>query len=449
MAYSDIVNVVITSTSVGVTQRSFGIPQVIGYHTNWMDTYRVYSLGTISADLIADGFTVYDPIYRACTAIGRNTPKTKQVVVGRLLTAFDQTFELTVKAAAAEEDRVLAFNVISPAGATTSISYTVQSGDTTTDIATAVAALITAITDITSTSALAVISCAADNSGEMWYLDSLDIDMFDFVETTADSNLVTEESTIYTAYSDTYGLLLADPNSNARVTALAAAIETQERVLGYTTHDTLVGDGTSTTDVFYTLNAASYYQTYGIYSTDQDAYAAACWMGSVFPIAPGATTWAYKTLPGVTADSLSTTFKAAVEAKSGNYYDSDLGTVDGKMAAGEWIDIIRGRDWTTARLRTRIGTLIKSASEAGRKIPFNQKGADAVGKEVQAQMNEGVAATYFTDDPEPIVTVPDVNDTSQITDINRQARTLPGVSFEARLAGAIQIVDPLNGIISV
>lgn len=447
MGLESIVNVVITSNNLGVSRASFGVPKVLGYHTKWYDTYKIYSLGTIIQDLVADGFTAYDPVYRACTALARNTPKPKTVVVGRLKTAFTQQFKITILSAAVEVGRTLSFTVISPSGATTLISYVVQAGDTDALIATAIAALVTAITNLTAASALAVITVDADNAGEMWYLSGFDINMMGFEETTADSSLATENAVIDTTYKDTYGVILADPNSKARITVLAAAIETQERILGYTTHDTEVGNGASTTDMMYTLKASAYLRTYGIYTTEQGTYAAATWMGSRFPVDPGASTWAYKTLSGVAAETLPTGWQTAIAGKNGNYYDTEMGTIDGKMAGGEWIDVIRGRDWFTARLRERIAILLKNAP----KVPFTQKGAESVGKEVDAQIKEGIAKTYLSEDNDPAytVTVPDVTDPAQVSAANKQARTLPGVKFECYLAGAIHVVDPLNGVIRV
>ena len=448
MALADIVNVIITSNSRGVSRASFGVPMVAAYHTNWYDAYKLYSLGSFKADMVADGFTTYDPAYRAVAALASNTPKVKNAVVGRLTTAFDQTFEMTVTTAATEEGKVIEFTVISPAGVETDISYTVLGAATPTTVATAIAALVNAITDLTSAGNIAVIESEADTSGEHFYVTGYDNTLLEFEDTTIDSSLAAEIVAINAGYPNTYGLILADCESTARITVCAATYETEEKIFGYTTAETGCGDGASTTDVMYAMKAALYFRTYGIYSEDQGSYAAAVWMGNRFPIDPGASTWAYNPLSGVTVDTLSSAFTAAIEGKNGNYYteDGDLATTkDGKMAAGEWIDAIRGRDWLTARLRERIFGLAVNAP----KVPFNQKGAESVGAQVDAQLKEGISQGYLAADPEPVVTVPDVTDKAQVSDADKIARTLPGVSFEATLAGAIHIVDPLNGVLKV
>lgn len=443
---NDIVNVVITTEGRGVTRQAFGMPSVIGKHNAYGDLYRVYDMGTAPADLVTDGIVADSPIHRAVSALGRSTPKPRQVVVGRLTSDFDHEFDLTVKAGAVVTGKVVTLDVVAPdGGATTTVSYTVQSGDSTTDIALAIATAMTAITDLTAANVAAVISAAADNSNEMWYIRNLNLVDFDFVDTTADSSLVTELAAITEQYPNWYGLTLADPNSKARVDALAANIETQEKIFGVTTHDTAVGDGASTTDVMYGLNAAQYFRTYVMYSGDQGKHAAAAWMGKQFPFDPGASTWYAKALSGVTPDVLTATFTNAVKAKKGNFYQTVAGlpiTFDGKMAAGEWIDIIRGRDWLVARMQERIFGLFANTP----KVPYTDPGTEQIVAQVEAQLKEGVGQNYLAADPPYIVTAPLVAD---VPDADKIARTLRNVNFQATLAGAIHVVDPLNGALSV
>jgi len=445
-----IVTVTITSNSRGISRKSFGIPLVIAKHNNFGPRYKVYSLGTAPIDMVADGFNVNDPAYLAVSALARNTPKPEKVVVGKLLTDFDHTFDITVQPIVALGGELYAFNILGPTGLLTSISYLAIAADTETVIAAALDTQITAIAGLTSTPTAGVIACAADNANEMFRVNGLDVTIFDFADTTVDSNLVAELSTITQQNSEWYGLILADPNSSARVQVLAANIETQERVFGITTHDTATGDPVSTTDVMFLLNAATYFRTYSIYSGNQGAHAAATWMGHLFPTDPGSSTWAFKPLSGVIVDALETSFGDAIEAKKGNTYTTVAGaaiTFEGTMASGEFIDVIRGRDWLTVRLQERIfGLLINSP-----KVPFTNPGIDQVVAQVDAQMEEGIGAGYLSGDvPEGqdaafIVTSPDV---SEVSSANKLGRLLPDINFEATLAGAIHAVQ-VNGVIKI
>lgn len=447
---SDIVTVTITSASRGVSRRSFGIPLVIAKHVEFAERFKVYTLGTAPIDMIADGFGTSDPAYLAVSALARNTPKAKTVIVGKLLTDYDHTFDVEVKTIVALGGEVFAFNITGPAGTVTSISYTASASDTETVIASALDSQINAISGLTSTSTLGVIDCAADNPNEMFRINGLDVSILDFEDTTVDSNLVAELGQITALNGDWYGLILADPQSSARAQVLAAFVETQERIFGVTTHDTAVGDAVSTTDVAYLLNAASYFRTYSLYSGSQGAHGAATWMGALFPIDPGSATWAYKVLSGVTVDALPTGFDAAARAKQCNTYTTVAGanvTINGTMASGEFIDVIRGRDWLTVRLQERIFGLLINAP----KVPFTNPGIDQVVAQVEAQMEEGIAAGYLSGDvPEGqdaafIVTAPDV---SEVSSANKIGRLLPDVAFSATLAGAIHAVQ-VSGNIAV
>lgn len=455
MSLADIVQVTITSSGRGVSRKGFGIPMVLAKHSNFAGLTKQYNLGTAVADMIVDGFISFDPAVRAVAALARNTPKPSKVIVGKLLTAFDQTFDLTVKTIVAVGGELYSMIITSPDGTATTVSYTASPGDTETVIAAALDALIDAITDLSSTPTLGVMAVSADNPSEMFFVNGLDIELMDFLETTIDSNLVAELTAIQASNSTWYGLILADPQSNARIVALANYVETQEKIFLSTTHDTATGDPVSTTDVAYLTKAAQLFRTSLIYSGNQGAHAGATWMGNGFPFDPGSQTWAFKPLSGVVVDSLASGFQTALDDKSCNYYVEIGGlpvtnggeSTGGTMASGEYIDVIRGRDWTVARLRERIFGLLANA----RKIPYTQGGADQIGSEVDAQMREGISAGYLSPDPLEgadvpfIVTVPVV---AEVAKADKNARLLPDVAFEATLAGAIHATR-LNGSISV
>ncbi|MDP6424348.1 MAG: DUF3383 family protein [Planctomycetota bacterium] len=450
-----IVNVTITSSGRGVSRAGFGIPLVLAKHDVFPERFREYNLGTAPADMVTDGFTTFDPAHRAVSALARNTPKPTRVIVGKLLTDFNQDSDITVKPIVAVGGELYSMSVTSPDGTVTAVSYTAIAADTETVIAGALQALLDAIADHSSANVAGVITNTADNASEMFLYDGLDISLMDFQEKTADSNLAAELASLQQLNDTWYGVILADPQSNARITALGNALETQEKVFLATTHDTACGDAVSTTDVMYMLNAAQLFRTGLMYSGDQGAHAAATWMGNGFPFDPGSQTWAYKPLSGVVFDNLTTAFKSAVEGKEGNYYSDDLGTpatnggegAGGKMASGEYIDTIRGRDWLSARLRERVAGLLANS----RKIPYTNKGIRMVTKEVTAQMREGIGKSYLSPDipegqEEPyIVTAPDVSEVSAQDKIDR---LLPDVNFEATLAGAIHAVR-INGTLQV
>lgn len=450
-----IVNITISSAGRGVSRKGFGIPLVIAKHGNFAPLFKEYNLATALSDMVTDGFSTYDPAYRAVNAIARNTPKPLKVIVGKLLTDFDHEFDIEVKTITALGGELYAFDVISPDGTVTAISYTASPADTQDIIAAALQTQINAIADLTATVATNTVSASADNSNEMFHVIGLDEKILDFLDTTADSNLAAELGNIAAQNKDWYGLVCADPQSAARITALANYVETQERIFFATTHDTACGDAVSTTDIAYLLNAAQLFRTSLIYSGYQGYHAGATWLGNGFPYSPGAQTWAFKPLSGVVFDDLASGFMTALDGKKCNYYVEIAGlpctnggeATGGTMASGEYIDVIRGRDWLVARMRERIFGLLVNA----RKVPYTSGGIDQVTGEVEAQLNEGITATYLSPDvpdgqDKPyIVTAPAIAD---IAAADKIARLLPDVYFEAGLAGAIHATR-INGVIQV
>ena len=453
MSLEDIVQVTITSDGRGVSRKSFGIPMVAGRHDAFGDLARSYKLATALQDLVTDGIPTTSPIYRGVAALARNTPKPLDVIVGKLITAFDHLFELTIPTGTPEVGTVYSMSVTSPLGVITPISYTSVALDDQDDVATALALLLTALPDLTAAPPGAnVIACVADNSDEMWLIDGLDVSLIQFEDTTVDTSLATELGNILTANGDWYELTLADPQSKARITVAANWIESQERIFGATTHDAAVLDPASNTDVAYALNALTLFRTFLIYSGDQGGQAAATCAGNRLPTDPGASTWAFKPLSGVAFDKISANALTALTAKACNWYEKIAGaaiTQQGKMVGGEWIDVVRGRDWLTVRLRERIFGLLINAP----KVPFTNAGIDQVLIQVDAQLKEGINAGYLSPDPitgvegDPpfFVTGPDVADVSAQ---DKAARTLPDVAFEAGLAGAIHVIK-IAGTIKV
>jgi hypothetical protein len=172
-------------------------------------------------------------------------------------------------------------------------------------------------------------------------------------------------------------------------------------------------------------------------------YPDAAWMGEGFPYEPGTSTWAYKTLNGVTPDTLLASQETALKNKNCNYYTTVGGvsiTQEGKVASGEYIDIIIGTDWIEARLREAV----YSALVNNRKIPYDDTGIAMIEGLVKGVLNEAASKGILQADS-IAVTVPKYADIPQA---DKLARKLPDVKFSALYQGAIHSVT-INGTISV
>lgn len=201
----------------------------------------------------------------------------------------------------------------------------------------------------------------------------------------------------------------------------------------------------STTDVAATLKAAGYKRTALMYRAAANLAdnAPAGWTGEGAPFAPGSSTWCYKSIAGSAVDALGTTAKNAVHGKNANTYTLVAGaniTQQGKVASGEWIDVVIGIDWLKARLQETV----YGAFVANRKIGQDDGGITIVAGLVQGILEEAGRKGILQLDSIKL-TVPKYADIPQADKI---ARKLPDVKFSALLQGAIHLVE-IQGTVSV
>ena len=260
-----------------------------------------------------------------------------------------------------------------------------------------------------------------------------------------DADLATSMAAIQAEDNSWYGVALDQALASSQQ-ALAAWIEANKRfsIMWTTSPDTY--DATKDTDLASVLKGLAYDRTAVIFNevpAAGDDYPDAAWMGEGFPYDPGSSTWAYKTLKGVTKSNITPAKETVLQSKNCNYY-SEVGgvnvTQEGKVASGEWIDIIIGTDWIEARLREAV----YSAFVNNRKIPYDDSGITLIEGLVKGVLNQAAAAGILQADS-IVVTVPRYADIPQA---DKLARRLPDVKFTALYQGAIHRTT-INGTISV
>jgi hypothetical protein len=258
------------------------------------------------------------------------------------------------------------------------------------------------------------------------------VDKFKIGRRAKGEDIVTAFDAICTEDSDFYGLLLACDNSDTYakdITALSAKVASKRILLGIDLDDTVDKDLVLAAD----LKSKAYRNVFSIHKPDTKAYPAAAWMGKMLPRDPGSATWAYKQLMGISPAQLSSSTIENLRKNNVNYYIGikDVGvTIDGKVASGEYIDVIVGIDWLHVRLQERLFRLLA----VNQKIPYTLKGIDLVRCEIMAQLKEAIAQGVLAANPEPHVSTPTIDEVSPAT---REHRILPKVKFSGRLAGAI------------
>lgn len=261
--------------------------------------------------------------------------------------------------------------------------------------------------------------------------------VIDLDDRTADPGIAADFATCREEDDDFYAVLL-DSNSRAEILALAAVIETTEKVLLAQSADSGCFDGDTITDVAYLVKDAGYFRTHvELHPTVALNWQAAALAGSIFGYAPGTVTANLRELVGISSYRLTGAQRTAALAKNATIVETVAGrkvTVGGKVAGGEWLDVIIGLDWLRARIRERVFGALVSATDA--KIPYTDPGIEVIHAQLRAQLQEaedaGVLASGWT------TNVPRAVDVSSAV---KATRVLGSVTFRADLAGAIHAVN--------
>lgn len=247
--------------------------------------------------------------------------------------------------------------------------------------------------------------------------------------------------------SQFYGIHLTEYKDAEEIEAAAAWAEANEKLFAfeYDDYDNCPVTGTE------------YYRSFGMYSGNADGYAedaqpednkyaALAWMAKCFGYDPGSETWHLKELKAIVPSKIKDNQKKELEGKHINTFLRYAGsncTIGGYTLAGEWIDVIRFRDWLKAEMQSRVFKAMK----ANRKVPFTDNGIGMIEGVMEATLKDGqniggIAQSEYDDDgnetPGFVVTVPKASD---LTEEERKSRKLTGCHYTARLAGAIHAVE--------
>lgn len=176
------------------------------------------------------------------------------------------------------------------------------------------------------------------------------------------------------------------------------------------------------------------------------SYLQAAILGRMLPTDPGSANWAGKSVKGIAADTatnggLTNAIIAKIESVNGNFYGlvgNNPTTFNGKMASGEYIDIIYGIDWLENTMQQDVADVYRTTD----KVPYTSAGIalveTAMMKSLELAKSRGVILSYKIITPD-ISTIP-FND--------KATRQLKNMKFEAVLVGAINQVF-INGYVTL
>jgi len=250
------------------------------------------------------------------------------------------------------------------------------------------------------------------------------------------------------AVNDDWYALAETTRVSATVQAIAAWVEARVKIFGTTSDDPNIINqsvGVDTTSIAYLLNLAGYVRSFVMYHEDAaNDFPECAWFGRVLPLVPGSETWKFKQLNSIAYSNLTTSQSLNARNKKANTYEFIGGvgiTREGTMAQGEFIDIIRGVDWLTSRIQEFVyAVLVRSE-----KVPYTNAGITLIEAEVKRALQLGIDNNFISDNPEPVVTVPDA---ATVPPNDKANRILKNVKFTATLAGAIHAVE-IRGTVTV
>lgn len=314
------------------------------------------------------------------------------------------------------------------------VSCTLTAVNTVDSIATYLETLTEAVTDVSSSVVTDTITCVAPAGTLLDYKEWTS--NLQLTETTTDPGIATDLAAILAYDGDWYGLAL-DSNSEAEINAAAAWVESAKKLFVANSSDYGCEDAGSTTDVMSDVKAAAYARTAVLYSRSQLlSYSGAAWMAKQFTQNPGSDTWAYKTLAGVTVDTITAGARSAILAKNGNVYTAVSGiniTENGKSGAGEWLDVTRFVDWLRAEIQFRVYSALVNNS----KIPFTDLGIDLIVSIIDGALDYGVQRGGLAKGTTSV----EAPKAADVSAGDRAARLLSDVVFSGRLAGAIHTLE--------
>lgn len=175
-------------------------------------------------------------------------------------------------------------------------------------------------------------------------------------------------------------------------------------------------------------------------------HVATAWMAKCFGYEAGSETWAHKSLGNVSVSQLTDAEVQTIKSAGANFYQKYANqkcTLDGKLGSGEWIDIIRFRDWLVNELRVNLVALFANNT----KIPYTDAGITAIENVItevlkRGQTVGGIAQNeYGADDTITYGYTVSVPRAYEVPATTKQQRKLTGVTFTAKLAGAIHYAE--------
>ena len=437
-----IVSVQIALNTAGISKEGFSTLMIVGANTVSLPRVSSY---TSSVQMTQDGYSETDPLYLMAVDFFSQIPHPNVLKVGRRQV---DSVSVTVDNVLAEGGVYTLTLTSENAHNTYTYTYTVASGDGAEKILTGLATAMADDPTVTAAYADSALTLTNRVAGTAFVV-TVDKNL---VKTNgAPTETIAETMAACVAYDpDFYGIAMAS-RANADVLAMANWAEANNKLFGTCVSGDDVLNGAISTDIASQLMLNNFYRTFSFYHEDAADYPEVAVMSRCFTAVPGSETWANKRLAGVNIDPLTETQFNVLVAKNVNTFERFRNlslTQTGKVSAGEWIDVIRFRDWLAEEIKVNVLNVLVN----NEKVPYTDAGIAIIEGAIrqslrQGQVNGGIAPVEYDENGDKnlgyTVTVPLA---ANISANQKASRILEGVTFTARLSGAIHVVKIIGSL---
>ena len=437
---SDITNVSIALQTTGVTRGEFGIPMLVAPLFTFTERVRSYSSYAAAAedDLPPNVLTALSD------AFGQ-TPRPRRIKVGRR----------SVLKGVIEVADLINLGTYSFKVGTEVYSYTADASATKAEIVAGLAAVVLADTnEIVTATVVGDTLEVAFTGANLSTIELVSNLQWGTISPLGAASAVADDLTaILDEDGAWYGLVMIERTKADQIKA-AEWTEANEKLFVTATAEADVLNPAVTTDLISTLKNSRYFRSAVVYHTNAATeYPDAAWAARVFTIQPGGETWALKQLASITPSALTGTQRQTIYTKGGNTFEFLNGQnialigvgIDGnggKTAAGEWIDVIRFRDWLKDTIQVNMVQMMINRN----KVPYTNAGIQLCVNNLRRSLQEGQNVGGIAPDeldsagltvPGFVITYPNAIDLAP----SIKASRVLDLGFTARIAGAVHMVN--------
>lgn len=285
----------------------------------------------------------------------------------------------------------------------------------------------------------------------------------------ASGETYTQALTAIRALRDDFYSIAIESVDVAVQTAFAATVAAfaGDKILFYRTADANTLDGASSADIASVLKAVNndyahvfyHYDVYSGSNTD-GLFPEMALQGRVITVAenatlaPGSIAWHNQKLVGITSSfnptggkkNFTQTERNTLNTKNADACESDGNAVrmlGGKMAGGEWGDVIHGAEWLKVRMEEDVYNLLTAKADAFEKVGYDDKGIVQVEQVMTARLDAAVATRFIRADY--TVSTPAIEATQAA---DRANRVLKDLTFNAPLVNAVKFAE-IRGVVTI